>query len=231
MFFGGIQKNSMIDYPGKISCVIFFSGCNFRCPYCHNPELVNSNGQEVDKNNVMKFLEGRKHFLDGVVLTGGEATLCNEIFDICKEIKEKGYPIKLDTNGSRPEIIKELIKKELVDYIAMDIKTKPVLYKKYIQKNFSPDSILSSIEIIMQSKINYEFRTTCVKPLITESAIKDIVDLIKGAKLYVLQKFVHGKILNPDFFVKNNTPGYNKEALYFFQTLAESRVKKCIIKG
>ncbi|MBW1821111.1 MAG: anaerobic ribonucleoside-triphosphate reductase activating protein, partial [Deltaproteobacteria bacterium] len=154
MVFGGLQKNSFIDYPGKISCVLFTSGCNFDCPYCHNPELVNGCAKYSPfstENGVYDFLYSRKAFLDGVVISGGEPTLQKDLVSICEKVKNMGYPVKLDTNGSRPLVIKQLLDNGLVDYIAMDIKTDPFNYSPLIKKDFKPDSIISSIRIIMES--------------------------------------------------------------------------------
>jgi len=129
MVLGGIQKNSLIDYPGKISCVIFVAGCNFRCPYCHNPSLVEphegTHKFEIEEEEVFSFLDSRRAFLEGVVVSGGEPTLQPDIVPFCDRIKQMGYPLKLDTNGSRPEVIEHLIRNDLVDDIAMDIKTLP----------------------------------------------------------------------------------------------------------
>lgn len=125
---GGWQKNTIIDYPGKVSCVLFLSGCNFSCPYCHNPNLVKVDGLPscfLDEQTVLNFLEKRRGFLGGVVISGGEPTLQRDLFVLCKRIKQIGYPVKLDTNGSRPEVLKRLLKEGLVDYIAMDIKNRP----------------------------------------------------------------------------------------------------------
>ena len=169
MVFGGLQKNSFIDYPGRISCVLFVSGCNFDCPYCHNPGLVKGGPMASPSLNgeaVFEFLERRKRFLDGVVISGGEPTLQKGLVCLCEKIKKMGYPVKLDTNGSRPKTVKKLVDEGLVDYIAMDIKTDPLHYPRSIKKDSDPDSILSSIQIIMNSALPYEFRTTCVKPIV-----------------------------------------------------------------
>ena len=137
MRIGGLQKNSLIDYPGKVSCVLFLSGCNFDCPYCHNPDLVRGSlscHPFLDEKAVYEFLKRRKRFLDGVVISGGEPTLNKNLFRLCEKIKQIGYPLKLDTNGSQPQVIKRLINEGLVDYIAMDIKTDPLHYSPYNSK-------------------------------------------------------------------------------------------------
>ena len=184
MHFGGLQKSSLVDYPGKLSSVIFFSGCNFDCPYCHNPQLARGGAAcpvDLTTANICEFLEQRQGFLDGVVVSGGEPTLQNDLALLCRKIKGFGYPVKLDTNGSRPAVLKNLIDENLVDYIAMDLKTDPVLYKSYIKSDCGPDPILASIRILMASGIDYEFRTTCVKPIVTRETVENMSHLIQGA--------------------------------------------------
>ena len=230
MIFGGLQKNSLIDYPEKISCVLFISGCNFDCPYCHNPELAKGTlPVRIQEDDVYNFLEKRKGFLDGVVLSGGEPTLCKDLFSLCERIKQIGYPVKLDTNGSKPRIVQQLIDESLIDYIAMDIKTDPLHYAPLIQKKASPDPILSSIRIIMKSTIPYEFRTTCLKPFVDENIIERIAQLIKGAMLYVLQKFHDTDVLHPEFF-QENWYGFDDDELVYLKSIAEPWVKKCVVR-
>jgi pyruvate formate lyase activating enzyme len=232
MVFGGIQKNSFIDYPEKISCVLFRSGCNFKCPYCHNPDMVNASGKHNEalcEKDIFDFLEKQKKFLDGVVISGGEPTLDNDLFLICKKIKALGYPIKLDTNGSRPDIIKRLIEERLIDYIAMDIKTYPSDYHLLTHKDFDAECIFTSICTIMASCLPYEFRTTCLKPFVDSDIIEKISNMISGSHLYVLQRFYDKKVLDPNFFRGKNF-GYNYEQLAAFQSIAMPRVKTCIIR-
>ena len=230
MIIGGWQKNSFIDYPGKISCVLFTSGCNFECPYCHNPDLVKSKPKNVlYLKCVYDFLEARKGLLDGVVISGGEPTLHEELFLLCKRIHQMGYPVKLDTNGSRPNVIKKLIDEDMIDYIAMDIKTDPYEYSPLIQKECNPDHILSSIKIIMESSLTYEFRTTCVKPLVNTDIIEKISLCIKGATLYVLQQFQKNHVLNPEFFSEKERQ-YSHDELLNFKSKAQLWVKKCIVR-
>ncbi len=229
---GGFQKNSFIDFPGKISAVIFFSGCNFKCPYCHNPELAMGktvDAEHYDKNKILDFLSNRKKFLDGVVLSGGEPTLQKNLFSFCSNIKQMGFPVKLDTNGSRPDVIKKLIENNLIDYIAMDVKTDPFNYSPIIQEKSDPEELIKSINIIINSDIKHEFRTTCVKPFINMEIIENISKLIKGADLYVIQQFNNKKVLDPKFF--NNKDYIIKDSeLKKFKNIAQTRVKKCIIR-
>jgi pyruvate formate lyase activating enzyme len=230
MIFGGIQKSTLIDYPGKVSCVLFFSGCNFHCPYCHNPELAKGLSVEPwSEQAVYDFLEAREGFLSGVVISGGEPSLHPDVIRVCRSIRQMGYPIKLDTNGSRPKVLEELISGGLVDYVAMDIKTDPKNYPKYIQKDCNTDAITASIELIKASGISHEFRTTCVRPLIDTPIMKRICALIQGAKLYVLQRFQLSHVLDPDFFNKNDYC-ITENDLQTYQAIAEKWVVSCMIR-
>jgi pyruvate formate lyase activating enzyme len=232
MVFGGLQKNSLIDYPGKVCCVLFLSGCNFRCPFCHNPDLVNGDWSFVSSLElyaVYEFLKKRKGFLDGIVISGGEPTIHKELASLCIKIKQIGYSLKLDTNGSRPKIIKLLINEGLVDYVAMDIKTDPFQYSSLITRDCNPAQILESVQVIMESSIAYEFRTTCVKPFVNENIVENIAKIINGAKLYVLQRFYKKRVLRPDFFYQTGA-GHDEDELMNLKSIAEAWVKKCTIR-
>ncbi len=232
MIIGGLHKNSLIDYPGKISCVIFLSGCNFDCPYCHNPELAKGRSLStgyLSEDLIFDFLASRKEFLDGVVVSGGEPTLQKGLISFCKKIRLLGYPVKLDTNGSRPEVIRKLIDEGLVNYIAMDIKTDPSHYAPLIKDNSSTDDIFLSVRIIKESNIDYEFRTTCIKSLINKGTIENMSYLIKGSKLYALQQFSKTEVLHPEFF-KDNSNIYKHDELMELKSVANQWVNKCIVR-
>ena len=232
MVLGGVQKNSMIDYPEKISCVIFLSGCNFDCPYCHNPDLAQGCAQcpaTLNETNIWQFLETRRNFLDGVVISGGEPTLQPDLADLCKRIKQMGYPVKLDTNGSRPQVLKKLLENHLIDYVAMDVKTDPSHYAPLIQKKNHPDHIVSSIGLIMDSGLPYEFKTTCIKPLVDTGIIENIARLIKGARLWALQECRETQVLHPEFF-QNNDCRLDENELLAFQSIGANYVEKCIVR-
>ena len=232
MIIGGLQKVSLIDYPGKVSCVVFLSGCNFDCPYCHNPDLAKGVAPApfLDEIEVYRFLQRRRGILDGVVISGGEPTLQKNLFYLCEKIKQVGYPIKLDTNGSRPDVIKRLIHEGLVDYIAMDIKTDPLHYSPHIVRDYDPADILLSIRVIIESDILYEFRTTCVRPIVCEAAIERTAETIKGAKSYVLQRFRNSRVLlHPEFFAET-AASYSEDELLHLKTMASKWVKTCIIR-
>ena len=230
MIIGGLQKNSLIDFPGKLSCVCFVSGCNFHCPYCHNPDLVRHPGRVfLDEAGFFDFLLRRKGFVDGVVLSGGEPTLQKDLRPFVSRIRKEGFAVKLDTNGSRPEIIRDLIEKELLDYIAMDIKTDLSLSPLFMQKEIDPCAILSSIHLIMASGIPYEFRTTCVRPMVDARTVETIGRLIQGCVLYVLQSFSRTRVLQPEFFT-NRKEGYGPEEMNQLKSIADPWVKKCIVR-
>ena len=235
MILGGIQKSSLIDYPGKLSCVLFLTGCNYACPYCHNPDLAKGKVLCPDYLNeswFFDFLDKRKGFLDGVVISGGEPTLQEDLPSLCRKIKALGYAVKLDTNGSRPKVIRHLIRESLVDTIAMDIKTDPFAYFPVVAKTSDAmgDALLSSIRLIMESTIAYEFRTTCVRPLVDGQVIEKISALIKGCRRYALQQFHDTGVLNPEFF-QENIPPYTHEELMGLKSIAEQKVSTCIIRG
>ena len=232
MQLGGLQKTSLIDYPGKLSCVLFFSGCNFDCPYCHNPQLARGcrvGSPTTIGNQINGFLKRRRTFLDGVVLSGGEPTIQKDLASSCRKLKKMGYAVKLDTNGSRPQVIRRLLNEKLVDYIAMDIKTHPLNYSPVISRSQNARRILSSIQIILDSAPDYEFRTTCIKPLVSESIITQIGRRIKGAKRYALQRFNNVNVLHPDYFLKIGQP-HRDDQLLELKAAAAPWVTECIIR-
>jgi pyruvate formate lyase activating enzyme len=231
--FGGIQKQSLIDYPGKLSCVLFLTGCNLDCPYCHNPALARGEvpGPETpDTDEVLDFLSRRRDFLEGVVISGGEPTLQSGLVTLCADIRALGYPVKLDTNGSRPGMLERLIEAKLVDYIAMDVKTHPLLYRHHLQSECDPAAFLESIRLIIESGIDHEFRTTCVKPIVSPGIIDAIARLITGARRFVLQRFRHTEILRPDFFQNGQSHPYTKAELRHLKAIAADQVASCLVR-
>ncbi len=217
MIIGGIQKSSLIDFPEKISAIIFTQGCNFRCAYCHNPELLQSKQTDFSFANVIDFLKTRIGKLDGVVITGGEPTLHQDLAECLEQIKNLGFAIKLDTNGTNPSMLKNLIEKKLVDYVAMDIKAPIEKYPDVIGLDISINKILESIDILKNSGIEYEFRTTVLKKFLCENDFEKIGELLNGAKKYYLQKFVSTKIL--DKSLENETNYTDDEFEIFAQNL------------
>ena len=198
MKIGGLQRVSFIDYPGEICAVVFCQGCNFRCSYCHNPELVNPvlYAECNPEAEILSFLEKRVGRLDAVTVTGGEPTIQKDLPSFLAWLKCRGYLVKLDTNGSMPVVLKQLIGEKLVDYIAMDIKGPLEKYGDITRAPFSPDDIQETIQLIMNSGLKYEFRTTVVDSLLTEEDLLAVGRLISGARRYVLQPFVSSKVLD-----------------------------------
>lgn len=193
MYINGFQKLTILDYPGKVACIVFTPGCNFRCPFCHNAALVTHIDKDtyIDEEEVLSYLKKRQGILDGVVITGGEPLLQDGIEEFIGKIKDLGYAIKLDTNGSFPEKLISLVEKGLVDYVAMDIKNSKAKYMATIGvNNIDMASIEKSVDFLLQNKVDYEFRTTIVDGFHTVDDIQDIVVWIKGAHKYFLQNFV-----------------------------------------
>jgi len=199
MRIGGLQKFSLVDYPGKLSCVIFTQGCNFRCPYCFNPQLVIPEMYEspIAEDKVLSFLERRRGQLDGVVITGGEPTVHEDLPDFLKKIHSMKYLIKLDTNGSHLFMLQEIIRANLVDYIAMDIKALFLKYNLLCGIKVNSDLIKESISLIIRSGVDHEFRTTAVKPLLSFEDLEAIARLVRDGRRYFVQAFIpHRNILD-----------------------------------
>lgn len=189
----GFQKMTMLDYPGKVACTVFTGGCNFRCPFCHNAMLVT----DIDENavyaedEILSYLNKRKGIIDGVCITGGEPLLQKDIGDFLVKVKETGMPVKLDTNGSYPEKLRELVSRGLVDYVAMDIKNSKEKYPLTVGLPcYDIGKIEESVEFLMSGAVDYEFRTTVVREFHTAEDIVKITEWIAGAKRYFLQGFV-----------------------------------------
>ena len=192
MFVAGLQKLTLLDYPGRVACTVFTAGCNFRCPFCHNAPLVlpERMGQDVTEEDVLAFLGKRVGILDGVAITGGEPLLHKEMAGFLQKIKEMGYSVKLDTNGSFPNHLKELVKAGLVDRVAMDIKNAPGRYGATVGiEGFDISGVEESKNFLLEGSIDYEFRTTVVKGLHTKESLTEAAEWIAGAKEYYLQQF------------------------------------------
>lgn len=177
MLIGGFQKTSLIDYSGYISSIIFTRGCNFRCPYCHNPQLVypEQYGELYDEKEILSYLIGRKEKINAVVITGGEPTIQPDLIDFIHTLKNEGFLVKLDTNGSRPEILRSLIKEKSIDYVALDIKAPKEKYKNVTKISYNPyDWVIKSKNIIIDSGLPYEFRTTFDRDILTEEDVQKL---------------------------------------------------------
>ena len=196
----GLQKLTLLDFPQKTACTIFTGGCNFRCPFCHNGDLVLGNLPEpISIDELFSFLKKRSGVLDGVCITGGEPLLNPDIGDFIKEIRNLGYLIKLDTNGSNPGYLKQLVEQGLVDYVAMDIKNSKDAYAKTVGiDNFDISPIAESVEFLKNSKTEYEFRTTIVREFHSEDEILKIGEWLKDSKKYFLQNFVDSESVIKD---------------------------------
>ncbi|HEB01381.1 MAG TPA: anaerobic ribonucleoside-triphosphate reductase activating protein [Candidatus Portnoybacteria bacterium] len=202
MLIAGLQKVTLIDYPGQVAATIFTLGCNFRCGFCHNPELVELDRKSpflISEEEVFKFLKSRKGLLDGVCLTGGEPTLHQDCPAFIKKIKKLGFLVKLDTNGTNPQMLEKLISQRLIDYLAMDIKNSPEKYQETVGTKVNLKNIQKSIELIKNSGLDYQFRTTVVPGLIDEKEIKKIGQWIKGAKEFAVQQFQTTKTFDKSF--------------------------------
>jgi len=197
-----VEKSSTVDYPPYISAVVFISGCNFRCPFCYNKELVDENSilPDIPKDEFLEWLITRQGKLDSVVITGGEPTIHgDELVRFIRDIKDLGFKVKLDTNGSNPQIIRKLLDQKLIDYIAMDVKSDLLGYDKACGVTVSMYDIILSIAMIMSGEIPYEFRTTVVPGIHDEQTLKNIGQIIKGSKKYALQQFKPINTLDPEF--------------------------------
>ena len=228
MKIGGLQKFSLIDYPGRISAIVFTQGCNFRCPYCHNPELVDpaQYGPILSEEEVIFFLEKRRGKLDAVTLTGGEPTLQPDIDRFLQEIKGMGYLTKIDTNGSNPDVLDRLIRGHLVDYLAMDVKGPLKKYERIVNAKVKTAKIRRSIELITASGIEHEFRTTVVRSQLDNEDLIAIAELLKKG-LYVLQSFVPAKTLDHEFMAEIS---YSPEEFADIQKNLESNRLRVFIR-
>ena len=229
MKISGFNKTTLLDYPGKVAATIFLAGCNFRCPFCHNSSLVLHPAMqpEYSQEELLKFLVKRKGILDGVCISGGEPTLAGELADFLRKIKDIGYEIKLDTNGSRPDVIKSLVENKLVDKIAMDIKACPGNYSALTGLSHPDmDAIRESVDFLLEGKVDYEFRTTVVKELHTEEDFREIGLWLKGARAYYLQAYRDSEeVLQPGFC------SYTREELESFRALLLETIPLVEIRG
>lgn len=190
MRIGGLQKLTLLDYPGRVACTVFLPGCNFRCPFCHNTPLVMGKGEDISEETFFRFLETRRGLLDGVAVTGGEPLLYPELASFLRRIRDRGFAVKLDTNGAFPARLEALLEAGLVGYVAMDIKNCPEKYEKTAGAAVNTDDIRRSAALLMQGSADYEFRTTVVDELHEPQDFEAIAAWLSGAKRYFLQQFV-----------------------------------------
>lgn len=205
MLVSGIQRFTMLDFPGRTACIVFTPGCNIRCGFCHNPEfvlpelLVKIKDSFIKPEAVLSFLDQRQGLLDGVVISGGEPTMMPDLPEFISAIKERGFAVKLDTNGTKPEMITALLEKRLVDYIAMDVKASIESHSQLVGPRVQTDKIVDSIRLIKKSSIPYEFRTTMIREFHTPAILEGIADLVAGATQYFIQTFRPQHTLDPAF--------------------------------
>jgi pyruvate formate lyase activating enzyme len=229
MKIGGFQKTSLLDYPDYISAIIWTVGCNFRCPFCYNKNLVFGDVETYPQEEIFSFLEKRKGKLDGLVITGGEPLLQDDIVDFTGKVKKLGYLIKIDTNGTYPEKLKELIDKKLVDYIAMDVKAQKKKYDQLTGVKTKLIDIEKSIAIIKNSAPDYEFRTTFIPGLLKKEDIIEIAKWLEGSKRFYLQQFKNDIPLVSSEY--QNIAPYTKKEL--METLNEIKhyFQNCDVRG
>jgi pyruvate formate lyase activating enzyme len=229
MKIGGFQRLSLLDYPNKLSAIIWTIGCNFRCPFCYNKQIVFGEVREIPEKEIFEYLEKRKKFLEGLVITGGEPTLQPDLKEFVRKAKKIGYLVKIDTNGSNPNQIKELIEEKLVDYISMDIKAPKGKYEELAGCKVDFKRIEKSVELIKQEAPDYEFRTTFVPKLLEKADILEIARWLKTSKRYYLQQFEQKtSLISP---VMERVEPYPKK--YLQETLEEIKpyFKECGLRG
>lgn len=229
MKINGFQKMTLLDYPGKVACTVFCAGCNFRCPFCHNASLVThiDNDVSFSEQEILEYLEKRHGLLDGVCITGGEPLLNPDIVEFLGKIKKLGYSIKIDTNGSIPERLMEIVNAGLVDYVAMDIKNSKEKYALTAGvPNLQLENIEKSVDFLLKGKVDFEFRTTVVNEFHTVQDIEEIAKWIKGAKRYFLQNFVDSGDL-----ICGNLSAVSSDTLCKMQQKATQYVSKTEIRG
>ncbi|NPV41429.1 MAG: anaerobic ribonucleoside-triphosphate reductase activating protein [Anaerolineae bacterium] len=214
MILGGLQKFSLVDYPGKTCAILFTRGCNFRCPYCHNPELVwpEQYAPEISLEGVLDFLRQRRGLLEAVTLTGGEPTLQADLPAVARAIKEMGFALKLDSNGSRPDRLRELIEAGLVDYVAMDVKAPLSQYARVCGADVSVEPIYESIALLLRGRVAYEFRTTVDRALLSEADLFEIGKMIRGAEKFFLQKLNDFNAKDPQSKPKRKDDAWLRQA-------------------
>lgn len=231
----GLNKLTLLDFPGRMACLVFTGACNYRCPFCHNASLVlNPDSQPlISEEDIFAFLQSRKGILEGVCISGGEPTLQADLAEFIRKVKALGFQVKLDTNGSRPGILKSLLDEELLDYVSMDIKNSPEKYLETIgfpgSYNMTIDSVRQSAELLMQSSIPYEFRTTVVRELHSEEDLLTIGKWLKGARSYYMQSFRDSETLVGAALGQFHA--YEPEQMRAFRDLLEPYFKTVDIRG
>ncbi len=229
MRIGGLQASSLIDFPGTISAVVFTVGCNFRCPYCHNPDLVLETPERIiPTEEILEFLRARQGVLPAVTVTGGEPTMHEDLCDFLAQIRALGYRIKLDTNGTNPEMLERAVERGLVDYVAMDIKAPLARYARVVGSTVNTTAISRSVAFLLEGGVEYEFRTTVVRSQLSAEDIMEIGKELSGAKRYYLQQFVPAKTLHPTF---RRAMSYSTQELREFAHALSASIDHCDVRG
>lgn len=226
----GFIKTTLSDWDGKVSCMAFVPGCNFSCPFCHNPHMVKGGEEAVDNDEILNYIKNNNDFLDGFVISGGEPTLNRDLYVFLKDIKKLGLDIKIDTNGSSPDVLDDLIGAKLVDYVAMDVKS-PLVPEKYSVATGGYEDVAKikeSIRIIMESGIDYEFRTTVFPEAVSIEDVIEIAKSLRGAKRYCIQQFRPGVTMDPE---AGKVKPYSQKQLREMHDAVKPFVKKVVMRG
>ncbi len=230
MRIGGFVKTTLSDWDGKVACMAFIPGCNFSCPFCHNPDMVHDNEGQVNENDVLNYIKDNNDFLDGIVISGGEPTLNKDLYIFLKKIKELGVAVKIDTNGSCPYVLDDLIGAKLVDYVAMDVKA-PLTSEKYTVATGGYGDVAEikeSIRVIMESGVDYEFRTTVFPEAVSTDDVVEIARFLKGAKRYCIQQFRPNVTMDPG---AGKVKPYSQKQLREMHDAVKPFVKKVVMRG
>ena len=223
----GIEKVSLVDYPGKICATIFTGGCDFRCVFCHNSGIVNEEYKPYSEDEILEYLESRKNLLDALTISGGEPTIQKDLCEFIKKVRAMGYLIKLDTNGTNPEVLKHLMDKKLLDYVAMDIKNNFADYGEIIDNpNFDTKKVKESLKLLQEGKVPYELRTTLVAHYHTEENIKKMANELAGEKTLYLQQFKDCATC-----IKSNLEPVPKSQAIEFQKILSKKIKNVELRG
>lgn len=224
----GLQKMTLLDYPGKVACTVFLGGCDFRCPFCHNGELVLSPAPaEMDQEELLAFLKKRQGLLDGVCITGGEPLLRPDLKGLLEAIHALGYPVKLDTNGSHPRALVDLVERKLVDYVAMDVKNSPERYPETVGvPGLDIGPIRESVGFLLEGMVDYEFRTTVVREFHDSDSFRAIGPWLAGAKRYFLQSFV-----DRDTVIQEGLHPWGRAELEEFAAIVRPWVPEVALRG
>jgi len=204
---GGLTKSTALDFPGLVSAVLFTQGCNFTCPYCHNPQLVRLFGEPLAEEETLAFLRHRRRYLGGVVISGGEPTLQPDLAEFCKKLQGLGYAVKLDTNGSAPALVRDLIERRLINYLALDLKADPRAYPPEIAPKDTGEAIQESISILKRGALPHEYRVTAAAPFISRQSLESIARAAAGNAPLFIQSCRTTTNLDPDFMSRHPPPG------------------------